>query len=83
MRRHLTCNSLSAYLYEETQNVTYQQAAQLSLDFIVNHMWNGSIVYDSLILDSCEFRARPFSADQGWFVEGEGLIDGLVLPVDY
>ncbi|KZV60269.1 hypothetical protein PENSPDRAFT_760104 [Peniophora sp. CONT] len=62
--------TLSAYLYEQTKNTTYQQTAQLSLDFILNYMWNGTIALDTISLGSCEFVPRPFSYNQAWFVEG-------------
>ncbi|KZV70986.1 hypothetical protein PENSPDRAFT_752121 [Peniophora sp. CONT] len=62
--------TLSAYLFEETKNATYQQMAQLSLDFIINHLWNGTIVYDGIELTSCQTTPKPFSLNQAWFVEG-------------
>ncbi|KZV63103.1 hypothetical protein PENSPDRAFT_222782 [Peniophora sp. CONT] len=62
---------LSAYLFEKTHNVTYQSVAQLSLDFIINHLWNGTIVLDGIYLDSCAaFDNAPSSVNQAWFVEG-------------
>ncbi|KZV73130.1 hypothetical protein PENSPDRAFT_750421 [Peniophora sp. CONT] len=62
--------TLSAYLYEQTKNITYRQAAQLSLDFIINYMWNGTIALDTISLGSCEYVPKPFSFNQAWLVEG-------------
>ncbi|KZV73152.1 hypothetical protein PENSPDRAFT_320110 [Peniophora sp. CONT] len=62
--------ALSAYLYEETNNATYQQAAQHSLDFIINHLWDGKIVYDNINSSSCESVKGPWTVNQAWFVEG-------------
>ncbi|VDB85297.1 unnamed protein product [Peniophora sp. CBMAI 1063] len=65
-----TFMTLSAYLFEKTQNVTYHDTAQLSLDFILNYLWNGTLVYDTRYLGNCGIMVRPFSMNQGWFVEG-------------
>ncbi|VDC04949.1 unnamed protein product [Peniophora sp. CBMAI 1063] len=62
--------SLSAYLFEETNEARYQQAAQLSLNFILNHLWNGTLAYDGLYLSSCQIFPKPLSANQAWFIEG-------------
>lgn len=62
---------LSAYLFEETNEARYQQAAQLSLAFIVDHLWNGTLAYDGLYLSSCQIFPKPLSANQAWFIEGE------------
>ncbi|KZV73157.1 hypothetical protein PENSPDRAFT_733138, partial [Peniophora sp. CONT] len=62
--------ALSAYLFEETSTVMYQQAAQLSLDFIIKNLWNGTIVYDNITLSSCTFTPNPFTLNQAWFIEG-------------
>ncbi|VDB96010.1 unnamed protein product [Peniophora sp. CBMAI 1063] len=65
-----TFMTLSAYLFEKTQNVTYHDSAQLSLEFILNYLWNGVFVYDTRYLDSCGVQVKPFTMNQGWFVEG-------------
>ncbi|KZV73155.1 hypothetical protein PENSPDRAFT_683188 [Peniophora sp. CONT] len=61
---------LSAYLFEATNSTIYQQAAQLSLDFMINHLWNGTIVYDGIDAISCQPTPKPFTLNQAWFVEG-------------
>ncbi|KZV73153.1 hypothetical protein PENSPDRAFT_683186 [Peniophora sp. CONT] len=65
--------ALSAYLSEETNNTdtAYGQAAQLSLNFIIDHLWNGTIVYDGIYSDSCNLsEPAPWTLNQAWFVEG-------------
>ncbi|VDB92060.1 unnamed protein product [Peniophora sp. CBMAI 1063] len=64
--------TLSAYLYEHTKNATYAQAARLSLDFVLNHMWNGTIVYDAFDTHACAVNdpIGLLTSDQGWFIEG-------------
>ena len=74
---------LSAYLFEETKNTTYQEVAQLSLNFVINHLWNGSIVYDGLDLHSCQTTIKPFSLNQAWFVEGEVHLDYYMPSLSY
>ncbi|KZV73116.1 hypothetical protein PENSPDRAFT_683157 [Peniophora sp. CONT] len=69
--------TLSAYLFEETKNVTYQQTAQLSLDFVLNHLWNGSIVYTSLNLSSCQIIDEHSLNNQAWFVEGASVLANI------
>ncbi|VDB84719.1 unnamed protein product [Peniophora sp. CBMAI 1063] len=63
--------ALSAYLYEETSDSLYQQAAQLSLDFMVGHLWDGTIVQDGFDPATCATNnATHWTYDQAWFVEG-------------
>lgn len=71
---------LSAYLFEATNNTMYQQTAQLSLDFMINHLWNGTIVYDGIDLIACQPTPKPFTLNQAWFVEGDSFC-ALPLPV--
>ena len=69
-----TTTRLSAYLYEETQNPAYYEEAQLSVDFMVNHMWNGTIVYEDFDLDTCSPGSGPqYPVFQAGFIEGEAL----------
>ncbi|KZV72629.1 hypothetical protein PENSPDRAFT_348252 [Peniophora sp. CONT] len=62
--------ALSAYLYEETKDPVYQQAAQLSLDFMISHLWNGAIVYDGFNPKTCTTNNGTLTYNQAWFVEG-------------
>ncbi|KZV59441.1 hypothetical protein PENSPDRAFT_416959 [Peniophora sp. CONT] len=61
--------TLSAYLFEETGNAVYQEAAQLSLDFALHYFWNGTVFQDTLFPLSCTEIPSWTSLDQ-WFVEG-------------
>ena len=73
--------SLSAYLYEETRDPLYQEAAELSLDFIINFLWNGTLVLDTFILNTCRIDSTTaLTYNQAWFIEGELL--SALLPYD-
>ncbi|KZV73096.1 hypothetical protein PENSPDRAFT_750394 [Peniophora sp. CONT] len=62
--------TLSAYLFEETKDPFYQQAAQLSLEFIINYMWNGTAVSDTFYPGTCATLYKPWTVNQAWFIEG-------------
>ncbi|VDB93435.1 unnamed protein product [Peniophora sp. CBMAI 1063] len=67
--------AMSAYLYEETQNTAYLDAAQLSMDFILHHMWNGTLVVQTLTLNTCTVPdATPLPLDQAGFIEGLAIL---------
>ena len=61
---------LSAYLFELTKDPIYQQAAQLSTDFAINHLWNGSAFYYTFDPSSCSSYGDWISISQ-WLVEGQ------------
>ncbi|KZV73594.1 hypothetical protein PENSPDRAFT_682722 [Peniophora sp. CONT] len=63
--------ALSAYLFEETKQAMYQGAVQLSVDFAINHMWNGTGGYfqDTIFPATCTTKSLEFTLDQ-WFIEG-------------
>ncbi|VDB84793.1 unnamed protein product [Peniophora sp. CBMAI 1063] len=63
--------ALSAYLYEQTNQQLYSDAAELSLNFIVNHLWNGTYVRDSFVMASCQTDNVTMNTfNQAFFVEG-------------
>ncbi|VDC06804.1 unnamed protein product [Peniophora sp. CBMAI 1063] len=62
--------TLSAYLFEETNDTHYQQAAQLSVDFLTTFMWNGSVVADKFYPTTCNTSFKPLVLNQAWFIEG-------------
>ncbi|KAI0029573.1 hypothetical protein K488DRAFT_88609 [Vararia minispora EC-137] len=66
--------ALSAYLYELTQGGMFKTNAQLSLDFILNNLWNGSIVMDTIFTndEACASgtNGSVFAFNQAWFIEG-------------
>ncbi|VDB95865.1 unnamed protein product [Peniophora sp. CBMAI 1063] len=63
--------ALSAYLFEETGNSSYSDAAEMSLNFIHNHLWNGSIVTDGFTLATCsKGNGNALTYNQAWFIEG-------------
>ena len=61
---------LSAYLYEETNDPFYGQAAQLTMEFTINHMWNGRIFEDTIYPAMCQVKNVQLTLNQ-WFMEGE------------
>ena len=65
---------LSAYLFEETKNTFYQLTGQLSLDFILNNMWQDTVVWDAFDPVKCtryNYGRVPRTSSQGWLIEGE------------
>ncbi|KZV77392.1 hypothetical protein PENSPDRAFT_747118 [Peniophora sp. CONT] len=63
--------ALSAYLFEATGNTTYKDAARLSLQFIKNQLWNGTIVYDTIRLSDCVIDTGTIlTYNQAWLIEG-------------
>ncbi|VDB84748.1 unnamed protein product [Peniophora sp. CBMAI 1063] len=61
--------TLSAYLFEETKETIFQQAAQLSLDFSINRLWNGTVFLDTFWPLSCQYLDSWTSLDE-WYIEG-------------
>ena len=62
---------LSAYLFEETQDPMYYEAAQLSVDFMIRYMWSGSTVNYAFSLHTCTANSDlQLTAFQSGFVEG-------------
>ncbi|VDB95869.1 unnamed protein product [Peniophora sp. CBMAI 1063] len=62
--------ALSAYLFEATNETVYSEAAQLSVDFMIHHLWNGTIVYDMFNLNTCTPHPNPLTVNQAGFIEG-------------
>ncbi|VDB95868.1 unnamed protein product [Peniophora sp. CBMAI 1063] len=62
--------TLSAYLFEATNQSYFSDAAQLSMDFMIRHMWNGAFVVDTFRLRDCSLDPKPCTLDQAGFVEG-------------
>jgi hypothetical protein len=68
--------SLSAYLYEATKDQKYLQVAELSAEFIKNHMYNGSIILDTFDLTVC---GPPDSGDAAITYNSAFFIEGLAV----
>ncbi|KZV61448.1 hypothetical protein PENSPDRAFT_759424 [Peniophora sp. CONT] len=63
--------ALSAYLFEQTNEQLYSDAAELSLNFVINHLWNGVYVQDSFVVASCQTDNTTMDTfNQAFFVEG-------------
>ncbi|KAJ3489917.1 hypothetical protein NLI96_g1806 [Meripilus lineatus] len=61
---------LSAHLSELTGNTTYRDAAELSATFIKNNLYNGTVILDSIDLQSCNVTTDTLSSDSGFYIEG-------------
>ena len=69
--RYLQWLSLSALLYNATSNPIFANAAQTTAAFIRNHLFNGTVVFNSITLANCMIQAHPlFSSSSGLFIEG-------------
>ena len=68
---HLTSwNRLSARLYEATGDEKYHDAAELSAQFIKNHLYNGVIILDTLVLSDCSLQTGALTYNSGFTIEG-------------
>ncbi|KAI0029035.1 Six-hairpin glycosidase-like protein [Vararia minispora EC-137] len=68
---------LSAYLYEGTKNQTYLDIAQLTAEFMRNHMYNGTIILDTFDVTVC---GGPDTGEPGVFTYNEAFyIEGLAV----
>ncbi|KAI0084757.1 hypothetical protein BDY19DRAFT_997487 [Irpex rosettiformis] len=61
---------LSARLYNHTLDPQYLSAAQLILNFTMNHLYNGNVILDSINLGSCAQEGVLVTQDSGWVVDG-------------
>ena len=53
-----------------TSNQTYAAAAELSAEFIWNHLFNGTIILDTLDLGTCDIPSYILSYNSGKTIEG-------------
>ncbi|KAJ3477100.1 hypothetical protein NLI96_g10698 [Meripilus lineatus] len=61
---------LSARLYETTNDTKYAKAADLSIQFISSHMYDGKIIWDTIFLEDCKHASLVASYNSGLFIEG-------------
>ncbi|KAI0084612.1 hypothetical protein BDY19DRAFT_1096014 [Irpex rosettiformis] len=67
--------SLSARLYEQTKDPKYQTAAQLSAQFIQNHLYNGIIIQDTISLIDCNIINNvAISYNSGFAIDGYAVM---------
>ncbi|KAI0074074.1 hypothetical protein K474DRAFT_1710153 [Panus rudis PR-1116 ss-1] len=62
--------ALSAHLYEATKDNKYGDAAELSAAFIKNHLYNGTIIMDTITLAGCANNGLSVTYNSGFFIEG-------------
>jgi hypothetical protein len=66
--------SLSARLFEVTGDPKYQQAAELSAEFVKNHLYNGIIIQDTISLIDCNIITLPISYNSGFAIDGYAVL---------
>ncbi|KAI0789009.1 hypothetical protein BC629DRAFT_472632 [Irpex lacteus] len=69
-----TWMSLSARLYEETKDTKYQEAAELSAEFIQNHLYNGIIIEDTISLADCNLINLSITYNSGFPLDGYAVL---------
>ncbi|KZV69022.1 hypothetical protein PENSPDRAFT_686733 [Peniophora sp. CONT] len=74
--------SLSAHLWESTNNTTYLNAAQQSASFIYSHLYSESdqILWDSYNLSSCQHNGYQWIHNQGFFLESISVLSSAPIP---
>jgi len=78
--------SLSAYLAEATGDSRYTAAAQLSQQFIVNHLYANSLALDTIsgqASDACSLQAPLFTYNSGKFIEGLSVLYSITQDATY
>lgn len=70
-------NSLSAYLYEATQDKQYLDAAQLSANFVRNNMYNSGDLSEYMDASKCTIGTRRYTWDAGSFLEGVSVLANI------
>jgi hypothetical protein len=61
--------SFSSYLYAATSDMKYSAAAAQSIQFVLNHMSNGTMVFDNFDMATCTVGKSTFTCNGGLFLE--------------
>ncbi|KAI0314525.1 hypothetical protein OF83DRAFT_1085592 [Amylostereum chailletii] len=75
--------SLSAYLYEATNQTKYLDAAELTAKFIQNQLWDGAWVHDTIRIQSCEIVGAFLSYNPGFFIEGLAVLANITRDANW
>ncbi|KAI0074076.1 hypothetical protein K474DRAFT_1717289 [Panus rudis PR-1116 ss-1] len=75
--------ALSAYLYEATNISQYAEAAELSSGWIINHLFNGTIILDGTELTNCKSDSLARTYNSGFFIEGLSVYTNLTNNVTW
>ena len=62
--------SLSARLYNQTSDAQYLSTALLTLNFIMNHLYTGSVILDNINVASCNQSNVLVTQNSGWVIDG-------------
>lgn len=60
---------MSAYLYQYTSNQTYNSAAELSLQFLRNQLYDGNYIGNTLFVNNCTRYMESASYSSGFYIE--------------
>lgn len=60
---------MSAYLYQYTSNQTYNSAAELSVQFMRNQLYDGNYIGQTLSVNNCSRAMESFSFNSGFYIE--------------
>ncbi|KAI0090053.1 hypothetical protein BDY19DRAFT_992295 [Irpex rosettiformis] len=66
--------ALSAYLYEQTQNVQYLSAAELSASFVTTVLYDGNAIRDGITLGTCDTVNDFWTSNSGVVIEGLSIL---------
>ena len=67
---NLTSLSLSTRLYEHTSETQYLSTALLLAEFIKNHLYDGLIILDTIMLATCARTDLALSYNSGYAIDG-------------
>lgn len=66
----LILNSLSARLYQHTNDAQYLETMDLTLNFLTHQLYNGNIIMDTITLATCEVSNQIVTQNSGWAIDG-------------
>lgn len=69
-------NSLSAHLYEETSDTKYLAAAELTANFVTTLLYDGNVILDKIVLQSCSFEGVLLTFNSGLVIDGLSVLQG-------
>ena len=76
--RHSRTCRLSAYLYEATNDSKYLDAAEQTGSFILRHLYNGTIILDSIDIKTCsQDNSLRLTYNTGYYVEALAVLANI------
>ncbi|KAI0812669.1 hypothetical protein BC629DRAFT_1589397 [Irpex lacteus] len=68
--------ALSAHLYEETSDTKYLAAAELTANFVTTLLYDGNVILDKIVLQSCSFEGVLLTFNSGLVIDGLSVLQG-------